>query len=59
MEKWQVGEYVKNKKEGKWLRFGENGEYVYEEEFLDEEKLGVLGVSFQKKMNLLFIVKVF
>ena len=49
MEKWQVGEYVKNKKEGKWLRFGENGEYVYEEEFLDEEKLGVLGVSFQKK----------
>ena len=59
MEKWQVGEYVKNKKEGKWLRFGQNGEYVYEEGFLDGEKLGVLGVSFQKKMNSLFIVKVF
>ena len=28
-EKWQVGEYIKNKKEGKWLRFGENGEYTY------------------------------
>lgn len=45
--------------QGKWLRFVENREYVYEEEFLGGEKLGVLGVSFQKKMNSLFIVKVF
>ena len=38
-EKYEVGEYVKNKKEGKWQRFGENGEYVYEEEFSRGEKI--------------------
>ena len=38
-EKWKVGDYIKNKKEGKWLRFGENGEYVYEEEFSRGEKI--------------------
>tara|TARA_B100000902_G_C27114011_1_gene815111 strand:+ start:322 stop:717 length:396 start_codon:yes stop_codon:yes gene_type:complete len=38
-ENYEVGEYLKNKKEGKWQRFGENGEYVYEEEFSRGEKI--------------------
>ena len=37
--KSEIGEYIRNKKEGTWLRFGENGQYVYEEEFSDGEKI--------------------
>ena len=53
MEKWHVGEYVKNKKEGKWLRFGENGEYVYEEEYLEVKDQGFS--EFHSKKNELII----
>ena len=37
--KSEIGEYIRNEKEGIWLRFGENGQYVYEEEFSDGEKI--------------------